>query len=109
LVLQYARRGLVPLLDSLLPRLPPRPVPTQAAPLPGRVPTAADGPLLELRRVTRSFGGLTAVNDLSFRVERGEVVGLIGPNGAGKTTAFNLITGVLDVDSGVIDFAGVPL
>ena len=109
LVLQYARRGLVPMIDSLLPRLPPRPIPTAAAPLAPRAAKEASGPLLELSRVTRSFGGLTAVNDLSFRVERGEVVGLIGPNGAGKTTAFNLITGVLDVDSGAITFDGVAI
>src|SRR5690606_41137972 len=64
------------------------------------------GPLLELEAVTRSFGGLTAVNRLSFTVGQGEVVGLIGPNGAGKTTAFNLITGVLWPDSGRVRFAG---
>ena len=108
LVLQYARRGLVPMLDSLLPRLPPRPVKSDAAPLSARAVDRRPGPLLELRGVTRSFGGLTAVNDLTFTVERGSVVGLIGPNGAGKTTAFNLITGVLSVDSGAIVFDGVP-
>jgi branched-chain amino acid transport system permease protein len=109
LVLQYARRGLVPMLDSLLPRLPPRPVMHDAAPLSARVVDRRPGPLLELRGVTRSFGGLTAVNDLSFSVERGSVVGLIGPNGAGKTTAFNLITGVLSVDSGSVVFEGVNI
>lgn len=109
LVLQYARRGLVPMLDSLLPRLPPRPVKADAAPLRARAVDRRPGPLLELRGVTRSFGGLTAVNDLSFTVERGSVVGLIGPNGAGKTTAFNLITGVLGVDSGSILFDGVSI
>ncbi|HZJ08555.1 MAG TPA: branched-chain amino acid ABC transporter ATP-binding protein/permease, partial [Trueperaceae bacterium] len=109
LVLQYARRGLVPMLDSLLPPLPPRPIRPQAPPLPERATRATQGTLLELSHVTRSFGGLTAVNDLSFTVERGEIVGLIGPNGAGKTTAFNLVTGVLDIDSGAISFAGVPI
>ena len=49
--------------------------------------------LLELDRVTKRFGGLTAVRDLSFRVEEGEIRGLIGPNGAGKTTTFNVISG----------------
>ncbi len=106
LVLQYARRGLVPMLDGLLPRQPARPVVTTAAPLPARPAVSVTGPLLVLDEVTRSFGGLTAVNRLSFEVGKGEVVGLIGPNGAGKTTAFNLITGVLDVNSGKITFAG---
>lgn len=106
LVLQYARRGLVPMLDGLLPRPPPRPIRHDAAPLPARPAATGDGPLLVLDGVRRSFGGLTAVNDLSFSVARGSVVGLIGPNGAGKTTAFNLITGVLGVDSGAVTFAG---
>ncbi|HLU83253.1 MAG TPA: branched-chain amino acid ABC transporter ATP-binding protein/permease, partial [Trueperaceae bacterium] len=109
LVLQYARRGLVPMLDSLLPRLPPRPVKHDAAPLAAREVDRHPGPLLEVRGITRAFGGLTAVNDLSFTVERGAVIGLIGPNGAGKTTAFNLITGVLGVDSGSIVFDGVDI
>lgn len=109
LVLQYARRGLVPMLDSLLPRMPPRPVKHDAAPLPAREVDRSPGALLELRGVTRSFGGLTAVNDLSFAVERGSIVGLIGPNGAGKTTAFNLITGVLSPDSGSITFNGAAI
>jgi branched-chain amino acid transport system ATP-binding protein len=58
--------------------------------------------LLELERVNKRFGGLKAVNDLSFGVDEGEIVGLIGPNGAGKTTLFNLINGVLTPDSGRI-------
>ena len=60
--------------------------------------------LLELRDVTKTFGGLTAVNDVSFDVAEGSVVGLIGPNGAGKTTTFNVITGNHRADRGTIRF-----
>jgi branched-chain amino acid transport system ATP-binding protein len=62
--------------------------------------------LLEVRNVTKSFGGLTAVSDVSFDVAEGSVVGLIGPNGAGKTTTFNLITGNHRADRGTIVFEG---
>lgn len=59
---------------------------------------------LETRRLTKYFGGLTAVNNLSFSVEEGEIYGLIGPNGSGKTTVFNLITGFYPISSGEIVF-----
>ncbi|CAG4917286.1 ABC transporter ATP-binding protein [Paraburkholderia gardini] len=62
--------------------------------------------LLELDRVGISFGGLRAVDNLGFRVERGQIVGLIGPNGAGKTTVFNLITGVYKPTDGQIRWRG---
>ncbi|MDR1193784.1 MAG: ABC transporter ATP-binding protein [Peptococcaceae bacterium] len=62
--------------------------------------------LLEMRKVSKAFGGLSAVTDVSLRVAAGETVGLIGPNGAGKTTIFNLLTGVDPVDSGEILFDG---
>lgn len=62
--------------------------------------------LLELDSVGISFGGLRAVDNLSFRVERGQIVGLIGPNGAGKTTVFNLITGVYKPTDGQIRWRG---
>jgi branched-chain amino acid transport system ATP-binding protein len=61
--------------------------------------------LLEVRGLTKSFGGLTAVNDVSFDVAEGSIVGLIGPNGAGKTTTFNLITGNYRADRGSVTFA----
>ncbi|MDR3255136.1 MAG: ABC transporter ATP-binding protein [Synergistaceae bacterium] len=64
------------------------------------------GVLLELKNVMKSFGGIQAVSDMSFVVHAGELAGLIGPNGAGKTTIFNLITGVYDVSSGNIEYAG---
>jgi len=62
--------------------------------------------LLDVQGISKNFGGLKAVNNLSLKVERGEIHGLIGPNGAGKTTAFNLITGFYSVDSGKILFKG---
>jgi branched-chain amino acid transport system ATP-binding protein len=65
--------------------------------------------LLELEGVKKSFGGLHAVNDVSFAVERGEILGLIGPNGAGKTTLFNLINGVYTPDAGRIVFDGTDI
>lgn len=62
--------------------------------------------LLELTGVGKSFGGIRAVNDVSFTLQEGEVVGLIGPNGAGKTTLVNLITGVHPLSSGRVYYAG---
>jgi branched-chain amino acid transport system ATP-binding protein len=62
--------------------------------------------VLEISRLTRRFGGLLAVNDVSFSVGAGEVVSVVGPNGAGKTTLFNLITGVLKPDGGKVVFDG---
>ena len=62
--------------------------------------------LLELKDVNKAFGGVQAVRDMSFVINKGELAGLIGPNGAGKTTIFNLVTGVYDVTSGDIVFKG---
>ncbi|WP_290917985.1 ABC transporter ATP-binding protein [Halodesulfovibrio sp.] len=62
--------------------------------------------LVELKNLTKTFGGLLAVNDVSFNVEEGSIVGLIGPNGAGKTTVFNLITGNYIPDTGEAVFNG---
>ncbi len=63
-------------------------------------------PLLEVKGLTKSFGGLTAVNALDLSVEKGEIVGLIGPNGAGKTTVFNLIMGTHSPTRGKVIFKG---
>jgi branched-chain amino acid transport system ATP-binding protein len=63
-------------------------------------------PVLEARDVTRRFGGLVAVNQVSFTVEKNEIFGLIGPNGAGKTTLFNLITGLMPPSSGQLIYVG---
>ena len=62
--------------------------------------------VLKLDKLTKTFAGLTAVDDVSFTIKKNEIFGLIGPNGAGKTTAFNLITGVYKVTSGEIEFLG---
>jgi branched-chain amino acid transport system ATP-binding protein len=62
--------------------------------------------MFEIKKLTKSFGGIYAVKDLSFIVKKGEIVGLIGPNGAGKTTLFNVITGYHKADSGNIMFQG---
>jgi len=66
-------------------------------------------PLLSVEGVARRFGGLLAVNDVSFELKAGEILGLIGPNGAGKSTMFNLITGVLRPDRGRISFLGADI
>ena len=65
--------------------------------------------LLEVENVRQRFGGVTALDDVSFDVETGEIVGLIGPNGAGKTTAFNVITRLYTPDAGRVSFAGDDL
>lgn len=63
-------------------------------------------PLFEVRRITKNFGGLQAVSDVSFSVLTGEIMGLIGPNGAGKSTVFNLISGFHPLSSGNVIFKG---
>ncbi len=65
--------------------------------------------LLETRNATKRFGGLTAVNDLTFDLEEGAIVSVIGPNGAGKTTFFNCIAGFYQIDEGTITLDGVEL
>jgi ABC-type branched-subunit amino acid transport system ATPase component len=62
--------------------------------------------LLEVNKVSKSFGGLQAVKDATFGVEAGQVTGLVGPNGAGKTTLFNMITGTLPTDRGTVTYDG---
>lgn len=65
--------------------------------------------ILEAKGVTKKFGGLTAVNDVDFHIDEGEIVSLIGPNGAGKTTFFNCITGIYPATSGEIHLLGEKL
>ncbi len=66
-------------------------------------------PLLEVQTLTRRFGGLTAVHDVTFSVDPREITAIIGPNGAGKTTLFNMITGLLQPTSGEVRFQGTRL
>ena len=74
------------------------------------VPIAERGmAILEVAGVTKRFGGLTALSDVSFSISRGEIYGLIGPNGAGKTTLFNVLTGLYRQDEGRIAFEGAAL
>ncbi len=82
------------------------PVPPASAPLPS--PTDA-GPLLAVRDVVKRFGGVAAVDGLSFDLAAGEILGLIGPNGAGKTTMFDCLAGRLAPTSGTIALAGRPI
>jgi branched-chain amino acid transport system ATP-binding protein len=65
--------------------------------------------LLEIEALSKSFGGVQAVQDLSFAVDERDILGLIGPNGAGKTTLFNLITGVIVPDKGRVTFRGIDI
>jgi branched-chain amino acid transport system ATP-binding protein len=69
----------------------------------------SDEPILQVVNLTKTFGNLVAVNNVSFQIGKSEIVGLIGPNGAGKTTLFNLITGLEQSDSGQIIFRGVDI
>jgi branched-chain amino acid transport system ATP-binding protein len=65
--------------------------------------------ILEIKRLTKQFGGLTAVDSVDFELEEGEILGLIGPNGAGKTTIFNMITGIYPPTEGEIRFKGLRI
>ncbi|MGB6007546.1 ABC transporter permease subunit [Castellaniella sp.] len=114
LVLQYARDGLWPVLARIghwlggrvsagAPGRPPR---SAAADLPHRPLPPSGQIVLEVDRVRKEFGGLVAVNDISFQLRAGEIMGLIGPNGAGKSTTFNLISGVLPLSGGQVRFMG---
>src|SRR4051812_6085684 len=102
-LLQLAPTGVWPWLTSLLPLAAGRKRPdTQAARLAHARPEPPAGPLLQINNARKQFGGVVAVNNVSFDVRAREIVALIGPNGAGKSTTFNLITGVLTASGGNI-------
>jgi branched-chain amino acid transport system permease protein len=105
LFLQYARDGIVPFIAAWLPARRREPA-AAAEPLPRRRQPAPGRTLLQVEAAKRRFGGLLAVNDVSFEVRSGEILGLIGPNGAGKSTMFNLVTGALSASGGKIVFDG---
>lgn len=68
--------------------------------------SASVAPLLKAENISKNFGGIAALTDVSFSINTGEIYGLIGPNGAGKTTLFNVLTGLYLTDSGKVNFAG---
>ena len=106
LVLKYMPDGIWSLVARKLPR-PPRKMDWQAAaPLSARSKPGMGELVLKVDKIRKQFGGLTAVNDISFDIHAGQIVGLIGPNGAGKSTTFNLITGVLAKTSGHVTYRG---
>src|SRR5438128_3428265 len=108
LLLQRAREGVWPWLERLLPKRASPPVPDAPA-LPARRKTAGQGALLEVDAACKRFGGLVAVNELTFDIRPGEILGLIGPNGAGKSTMFNLICGALRLSAGDVRFCGASI
>jgi branched-chain amino acid transport system permease protein len=109
-LLQLAPAGVWPWLMSLWPFEPRRRPPDTSLALPARPrPAGTPNVLLEVSKARKQFGGVIAVNDVSFDVQAREIVALIGPNGAGKSTTFNLITGVLPATSGHISVLGRPI
>ena len=106
-LLQLAPTGVWPWLMARLPFKPGRKRPDTSLTLPARPrPASMPSVLLQIENARKQFGGVIAVNDVSFDVRAREIVALIGPNGAGKSTTFNLITGVLTASSGRISVLG---
>ncbi|MBR1187826.1 branched-chain amino acid ABC transporter ATP-binding protein/permease [Bradyrhizobium sp. AUGA SZCCT0160] len=105
LLLQNARGGLIAFIAKRLPK-GTRPPPAAAEAMPRRALPENGTLILNVENAVRTFGGLTAVNKVSFDLKAGEILGLIGPNGAGKSTMFNLLTGALQANAGRISFLG---
>jgi branched-chain amino acid transport system permease protein len=106
LILQHARGGVMSAVRRLAPQIPASPPPAATPPLTRRAKPRPGTPLLTVAGAVKRFGGLLAVNDVSFDVKAGEIVALIGPNGAGKSTMFNLITGAQRPTAGKFTFLG---
>jgi len=109
LVLQYARDGIWAFVEARFPK-PQRAVDWgDAQALPHRAQPPKGEVVLDVDKARKEFGGLVAVNDVSFQVRAGQILGLIGPNGAGKSTTFNLVTGVLPATRGSVTLRGQPI
>jgi branched-chain amino acid transport system permease protein len=109
-LLQLAPTGVWPWLTSWLPLQVARKRPDTTLTLPAREKSASGpGVLLQVEKARKQFGGVIAVNNVSFEVKAREIVALIGPNGAGKSTTFNLITGVLPPTGGTVSVLGKPI
>ncbi|MFB9953440.1 ATP-binding cassette domain-containing protein [Rhizobium puerariae] len=108
-ILQLARDGLWPFVLRLMPERRERVIPASGHKLAKRTLAPAGSPLIKVEKARKAFGGLVAVNDVSFEVRAGQIVGLIGPNGAGKSTTFNLITGIASLTGGSVFYQGQPL
>ncbi len=109
LTLKFAPEGIWSFVDRKLPRTPRRIDSAKTTALPLRTKPAPGEVVLQVRALRKTFGGLLAVNDISFDVRAGQIVGLIGPNGAGKSTTFNLITGVLALSGGDVLLGNTPI
>jgi ABC-type branched-subunit amino acid transport system ATPase component/branched-subunit amino acid ABC-type transport system permease component len=106
IILQAAREGLWPHMEGLVAGLGSQApqLNREARALPHQERGTEAGPVLTVHNLRKSFGGLKAVDDISFEIRSGEITGLIGPNGAGKSTAFNLISGALPMSGGAVYF-----
>ena len=96
--------------DKFFKQQAPKPIP--AASKPDRsvhASVTAGTPLMKVEGLSKAFGGLRAVSNVSFEIAEGEILGIIGPNGAGKTTLFNLLNGVLPADIGTATLGGVSM
>jgi branched-chain amino acid transport system permease protein len=116
LVVLFLPRGVIPTIRTAMERRRSGPVPFERRPAAAALPvvrpavTAEPGrPLLEVEALSRRFGGVAAVDGCSFSVREGSLTALIGPNGSGKTTVFNLVTGMMRADGGVIRFDGARI
>jgi branched-chain amino acid transport system permease protein len=105
-VLKYLPEGLWSMVGRRFPAKARAMDWKDAKPLPERPKPATGEMVLDVKAARMEFGGLVAVNDISFQVHAGQILGLIGPNGAGKSTTFNLITGVLSATRGEVRFQG---